>query len=277
MDQARLLRYFPTSTREDRPEYLKIRIDPLPRMRPAVDSLTRIDALPAWTRKAFEGTQSLNVIQSAIYERAFQSEDNILVCAPTGAGKTNIALLCILQELEKHVDKDAMTLRDHAFKIVYISPMKALASEIVEKFTNKLRYLGVKVREFTGDMQLSKKELQETHIILTTPEKWDVVTRKSNSISDQLQLLIIDEVHLLNDERGPVLECVVARTIKQVERAQRLIRLVGLSATLPNYWDVANFLKVPKECTYVFDQTYRPVPLSQKFVGIKEPLQKQRQ
>jgi activating signal cointegrator complex subunit 3 len=92
--------------------------------------------------------------------------------------------------------------------------MKALASEIVEKFSNRLKYLGVKVKEFTGDMQLSKKELQETHIILTTPEKWDVVTRKTNAVSDQLQLLIIDEIHFLNDERGPILECVVARTVK---------------------------------------------------------------
>lgn len=58
--------------------------------------------------------------------------------------------------------------------------MKALASEIVEKFSTKLRYLGIKVKEFTGDMQLSKRELSETHIILTTPEKWDVITRKTN-------------------------------------------------------------------------------------------------
>lgn len=81
------------------------------------------------------------------------------MCAPTGAGKTNIALLTILQELNKRVDHKLKTLRDHDFKIVYISPMKALASEIVEKFQNRLKYLGVKVKEFTGDMQLSKKEL----------------------------------------------------------------------------------------------------------------------
>lgn len=56
------------------------------------------------------------------------------MCAPTGAGKTNIALLTILQELNKRVDHKLKTLRDHDFKIVYISPMKALASEIVEKF-----------------------------------------------------------------------------------------------------------------------------------------------
>lgn len=77
-----------------------------------------------------------------------------------------------------------MTLKDHNFKIVYISPMKALASEIVEKFSSRLKYLGVKVKEYTGDMQLTKKELQETHVILTTPEKWDVVTRKTNNVSE---------------------------------------------------------------------------------------------
>jgi len=54
-----------------------------------------------------------------------------------------------------------------------------------------------------------------------------------------LRLLIIDEIHLLNDERGPVIECIVARTLRSIERLQTIIRLVGLSATLPNYLDVA--------------------------------------
>jgi activating signal cointegrator complex subunit 3 len=42
------------------------------------------------------------------------------------------------------------------------------------------------VKEFTGDMQLSRKEVEETHVIVTTPEKWDVITRKTNAISDYL-------------------------------------------------------------------------------------------
>jgi replicative superfamily II helicase len=90
------LKFFPTSTREDQREYLKIRIDPIPKLKTDTDDLIRVDSLPMWMRKAFEGTPTLNVIQSKIYEKAFKSEDNILVCAPTGAGKTNIALLTIL-------------------------------------------------------------------------------------------------------------------------------------------------------------------------------------
>jgi replicative superfamily II helicase len=55
-------------------------------------------------------------------------------------------------------------------------------------------------------------------MIVTTPEKWDVITRKSSdmSLSMLVKLIIIDEVHLLNDERGSVIEALVARTLRQV-------------------------------------------------------------
>ena len=52
------------------------------------------------------------------------------------------------------------------------------------------------MRELTGDMQLTKKELAETQMIVTTPEKWDVITRKGGdvAIASLVKLLIIDEV-----------------------------------------------------------------------------------
>ena len=56
-------------------------------------------------------------------------------------------------------------------------------------------------------MQLTKREIMATQVIVTTPEKWDVVTRKgSDGLVQSVGLLIIDEVHLLNDDRGPVIE-----------------------------------------------------------------------
>jgi len=60
--------------------------------------------------------------------------------------------------------------------------LKALAAEIVTKFSQALAYLGVKVREMTGDMGLTKQEMMETHVIVATPEKWDVVTRKTDGV-----------------------------------------------------------------------------------------------
>ena len=147
--------------------------------------------------------------------------------------------------------------------------MKALAQEIVTKFGKRLKALGIVCRELTGDMQLTKVEIAETHIIVTTPEKWDVITRKSDDVVRIVKLLILDEVHLLQDDRGSVIEAIVARTTRLVESAQTMIRIVGLSATLPNYIDVAAFLKAENGMLH-FDQSYRPVPLSKSFIGVSD-------
>ncbi len=71
--------------------------------------------------------------------------------------------------------------------------------------------------------------------------------------------------------RSPVLESIVARTVRQIEQTQDMIRLVGLSATLPNYEDVATFLRVdPAKGLFFFDNSFRPCPLQQVYVGITE-------
>lgn len=83
---------------------------------------------------------------------------------------------------------------------------------------------GVQVRELTGDMNMTKAEIDATQIIVTTPEKWDIITRKSGerTYTQQVRLVIIDEIHLLHDERGPVLESIVARTVRQIEASVSL-------------------------------------------------------
>ena len=122
-------------------------------------------------------------------------------------------------------------------------------------------------------MHLTKAEILRTQILVTTPEKWDVVTRKSTGdveLVQKVRLLIIDEVHMLHDERGAVIESLVARTQRQVESTQSMIRIVGLSATLPNFVDVASFLKVnPYAGLFYFDASFRPVPLEQHFIGVR--------
>ena len=146
-----------------------------------------------------------------------------------------------IPEAMTQIDESKFNMKDKIFKIVYIAPLKALAAEIVGKFQSALSYLGMIVRELTGDMSLTKQEINETHIIVSTPEKWDVVTRKTDGIMNSVNCMIIDEIHLLNDERGLVLECLVARALMTGLKMQKPIRLVGLSATLPNYMDVAEF------------------------------------
>mmetsp|Transcript_18640 Transcript_18640/g.33689 ORF Transcript_18640/g.33689 Transcript_18640/m.33689 type:complete len:1614 (-) Transcript_18640:109-4950(-) len=194
----------------------------------------------------------------------------MLVCAPTGSGKTNIALLTILRVLDTHKRPDG-SFDLAAFKIVYVAPMKALVNEVCGSLRHRLQAFGVNVQELTGDIQLSKQQLKSTQVIVTTPEKWDIVTRKATdrSVHDKVRLLIIDEIHLLHDSRGPVLEAIVARTLMHSAATANPVRIVGLSATLPNYTDVGAFLRADKG-TFFFDKSYRPVPLEQRFVGLTE-------
>lgn len=87
---------------------------------------------------------------------------------------------------------------------------------------------------------------------------------------DRVNCLVIDEIHLLNDERGLVLECLVSRAITTGLKNQKPIRIVGLSATLPNYQDVAEFIGAGEAGTFYFDASYRPTPLKCGFYGVKE-------
>ncbi|GAB4820015.1 hypothetical protein N2152v2_007061 [Parachlorella kessleri] len=259
------------TTRKTFKNYEEVRVPAVkPGAPPPGERLVPIADLPDWAQLAFPGYKALNRIQSRIYQAAFTSNTNLLVCAPTGAGKTNIAMLSVLREVGANMRHGVIQKAD--FKVVYVAPMKALAGEVTTNFRKRLEPLGLVVRELTGDTQLSKKEMAETQMIVTTPEKWDVITRKGGevSVAATVRLLIIDEVHLLNDERGPVIETLVARTTRQVESSQSMIRIVGLSATLPNYKDVAAFLGVPSAGLFYFDASYRPVPLEMQFVGVSE-------
>jgi len=182
-------------------------------------------------------------------------------------------MLTILNELSKHHDPETNTFDLDAFKCVYIAPMKALVQEMVGNFSERLKIFSVKVGELTGDAQMTKQQIAETQIIVTTPEKWDVITRKQTdtSYTNLVRLIIIDEIHLLHDERGPVVEAIIARTIRRMEQTNEYVRLVGLSATLPNYQDVASFLRVDeKKGLFYFDASYRPCALQQQFIGVTE-------
>lgn len=137
----------------------------------------------------------------------------------------------------------------------------------------RLQSYGITVSELTGDHQLSKEQIDSTQVIVCTPEKWDIITRKAGerTYTQLVRLIIIDEIHLLHDDRGPVLEAIIARTIRQIESTQEPVRLVGLSATLPNYQDVATFMRVNLDKgLFFFDNSFRPVPLEQQYVGVTE-------
>ena len=248
----------------------------VPAPKPRRDTVERnmpTSELPEWSRQGFGSSKDLNRIQTKCFPVAFNDDGNMLICAPTGSGKTNVAMLAILREIGKHRNPETGEIMLDNFKIVYIAPLKALVQEQVGNFGKRLEPYGVRVSELTGDRQLTKQQIADTQIIVTTPEKWDVITRKATDMSytDLVRLIIIDEIHLLHDDRGPVLESIVSRTIRKIEQTGDPVRLVGLSATLPNYRDVASFLRVdPLHGLFHFDGTYRPCPLRQEFAGVTD-------
>ncbi|EGO52973.1 hypothetical protein NEUTE1DRAFT_126385 [Neurospora tetrasperma FGSC 2508] len=260
------------STKRTFKGYEEIHVPPPKKRNDPSDAHVPISEMPEWAQIPFSTAKSLNKIQSKCYPTAFGDDGNMLVCAPTGSGKTNVAMLTILREIGKHRN-EAGEIDLDAFKIVYIAPLKALVQEQVGNFGKRLEPFGIRVAELTGDRQLTKQQISETQIIVTTPEKWDVITRKATDLSytNLVRLIIIDEIHLLHDDRGPVLESIVARTIRKTEQTGEPVRIVGLSATLPNYRDVASFLRVDTNTgLFHFDGTFRPCPLRQEFIGVTD-------
>lgn len=261
------------SFRKQRKGYEEVHVPALkPKPFSENEKLQQVDQLPKYVQPVFEGFKALNRIQSRLYKTALDSDENLLLCAPTGAGKTNVALLCMMREIGKHINEDG-TINADDFKIIYVAPMRSLVQEMVGNFGKRLASYNLTVSELTGDHQLTREQIAATQIIVCTPEKWDIITRKGGekTFTSLVRLIIIDEIHLLHDERGPVLEALVARTIRMIESTQEDVRLVGLSATLPNYQDVARFLRIKQDTgLFYFDNSFRPVALEQQYIGVTE-------
>ncbi len=100
-------------------------------------------------------------------------------------------------------------------KIIYVAPLKALAKERIIDWKKRLENgpLGKVVLELTGDVTPDLKALTKADVLITTPEKWDGISRnwQHRSYVQEVALVIIDEIHLLGQERGPVIEVIVSR------------------------------------------------------------------
>lgn len=129
-----------------------------------------------------------------------------------------------------------------------VAPTKALCNEIFKMWQEKFTAFGLNVALATGDSDPSEmadlNDLSAFQIIVTTPEKWDAMTRKWKDyyeITNAVRLVLIDEIQLVGDRfRGPTLEAIVSR-IKSFPM-NRQIRFISVSASLPNIEDIARWI-----------------------------------
>lgn len=181
--------------------------------------------LPDRFRQVFP-YELFNAVQSKCFAPIYKTNNNIVVSAPTGSGKTALLELAICKLVESYGSGQ--------FKIVYQAPIKSLCSERMRDWTKKFSHLNLPVAELTGDTSNAEmSRVGNASIIITTPEKWDSITRKWTDYQKLLQLVklfLIDEVHILKDARGATLEAVVSR----MHSIGASVRFVALSATVPN-------------------------------------------
>lgn len=201
-----------------------------------------------------------NPIQTQIFHCFYHTDNNSLLGAPTGSGKTIAAELAIFRVFNKSERK----------KIVYIAPLKALVRERMSDWKIRLEQkLGKKVVELTGDVTPDMKIVAEADVIISTPEKWDGISRswQTRSYVKDVALIIIDEIHLLGEDRGPVLEVIVSRTNFISSHTNYPVRIIGLSTALANAIDLANWLGIKNMGLYNFKPSVRPVPLEVHIKG----------
>jgi activating signal cointegrator complex subunit 3 len=152
--------------------------------------------------------------------------------------------------------------------------LKALAKERIIDWKKRLEQgpLRKSVLELTGDVTPDLKALQKADVLITTPEKWDGISRnwQHRSYVSAVALVVIDEIHLLGQERGPVIEVIISRMRYISEQTGNNVRFVGLSTALANAKDVADWMGIHKLGLYNFKPSVRPVPIKVFFEGFSE-------
>ncbi|KAI2667506.1 putative ATP-dependent DNA helicase HFM1 [Labeo rohita] len=225
-------------------------------------------------RSVFKDFPCFNYVQSRALDDVLYTNKNFVACAPTGSGKTVLFELAIVRLLIEASDAW------HNVRAVYMAPIKALCSQRFENWKQKFGPLGLNCKELTGDTEIDDIfEIQDAHLIFTTPEKWDSMTRRwrDNCLLPSVSLFLIDEIHVVKDKtRGATLEVVVSRmkTMHSYHLAvnpesKASMRFVAVSATIPNIQDVSEWLSDesgPATCLEM-DESHRPVKLRKVVLG----------
>ena len=177
---------------------------------------------------------------------------SVVVCAPTGAGKTCIAQMAIHKALNE------------GHRIFYTTPLKALSNQKYSDFSEK--YGTDKVGLLTGDTSINRN----AQIVVMTTEVFRNMLYGTNfgSVSDNLKdvrYVVLDEVHYMNDEqRGTVWE-------ESIIYCPTNVQIIALSATVANSQQLTDWINTVHSRTELVYTDFRPVPLRYYYYDSSKP------
>lgn len=168
-------------------------------------------------------------------------KENVVLSIPTASGKSLVAYIAIVNRLI-----------ESRGKALYVVPLKALAREKYEEL-RIFEKLGLKIGISTGDLDDSDPRLARFDIIVCTSEKADSLLRHKLNWMNKVQVLVIDEIHLIHDPtRGPTLEVIISHFKSLNPNTQ----IIALSATIKNATELAIWLEAK-----LIQSDWRPVTL----------------
>lgn len=172
----------------------------------------------------------------AIQKGVLQKND-FVVSAPTSAGKSFIAEICIINEISKNSES----------KIIYIVPSRALASQTYKDLNKCLNPLGFNGGILVGGLSFPRFDefiLKTSTVIVLTLEKFEILYNQENEYLKNIQLLIIDEAHNIGDDtRGLNLEILLTNIKSKKNKPNKILML---SAVTPNPDEIVNWLNIEK-------------------------------
>lgn len=191
-------------------------------------------------KECYPFIEEYNPAQQAVIDSDYiEKKDNFIISIPTASGKTVLGVLAMLKVLLS------------GGKVVYAVPLISLQNEKFKEFKIFEQY-GYKVG----------KHPRSSDISVMVFESFDALTRFSLNTLHEIDLVIIDEFHMIGDySRGPTIECAITR-IKEINKG---IRIIALSATLQNMDEMAHWLEAE-----VVTHDYRPVPLHKEVLCAEE-------